>query len=89
MTDEEKAEDIEMIIAIASYSKVRIDRIVLNYEELEKQNKALVDENRELKAQIIDIKEDVERERNKQRRLENDFTTAVLNSLLQKWALAK
>lgn len=43
----------------------------------------------ELKEQIIDIKEDVERERNKQRRLENSFTTNILNNLLHKWKSAE
>lgn len=55
---------------------------ILKRQELEK-------EIEKLKAQIIDIKEDVEKERNRQRRLENDFTTDVLNSLLQKWELAE
>lgn len=42
-------EDIETIKAIASDSKARINRIVDNYEELEK-------ENTELKAQIEKMK---------------------------------
>ena len=58
-----------------TYRKQRNKRI----DELQKENK-------QLKDQITDIKEDVERERNRQRRLEHDFTTDILNNLLSKWS---
>lgn len=56
---------------------------------LDELNNQIVNQDREirqLKEQITDIKEDVERERNKQRRLEHDFTVDVLNNLLNKWS---
>ncbi|MCQ2611844.1 MAG: hypothetical protein MJ169_08870 [Treponema sp.] len=52
----------------------------------QRENAELKKENKQLKDQITDIKEDVERERNKQRRLEHDFTTDILNNLLNKWS---
>lgn len=56
-----KAEDLETIKAIASDSKVRVDRIINNYE-------LLLEENEELKKENAELKKD--RDRWKQRAID-------------------
>lgn len=84
--NEELKEDVESLASINIKAQNIIAELktqIENYQLAENESKEIIDD---LKAQIIDIKEDVERERNKQRRLENDFTTDILNNLLNKWS---
>ena len=56
-------ETIEMIKAIANDSKVRIDRIVVNYEQLEKENAELKAFKEKCKFNVNDIFKEIETEK--------------------------
>lgn len=54
------AETTEMIKAIANDSKVRIDRIVANYEQLEKENAELKERVREQSERISELTQELD-----------------------------
>lgn len=71
-------ETTKMIKAIANDSKVRIDRIVANYEQLEKENEELKEELKSLRESIKDYGAGCYENglRNGKRKLEEQLTKA-------------